>query len=166
MNTRLGCLVFALLAACGPSAPEPESPEPLADVDGDGAGGAADPAASGALATLIGAEEQALAELDANIAEAEDDALVALRHDRAARASFLAHLRRCQADDTACPPSFDEPTLDGATADTIAIKACACRTRACAEWIYDQAEQFDGDDATAAAVTRARECAHDRIHGY
>jgi hypothetical protein len=167
MNTRLGCLVFALVAGCGPSVPASESPARGAEADGDGTGGAA---AGGARAAevqqVIDAEVKALAELDAKLETAEGDAAVELRHDRAARASFIAHLRRCQADEAVCPPSFDEPSLDAASAKTIAATACACRTRACADWVYDQVAQWDADPDAAAAVTAARECAHDRIYGY
>lgn len=167
MNTRLGCLVFALVAACGPSAPGSTTPEPLADADGDGT---PDPAGGGARAAelqkVIDAEQAQLAELDTRIEAAEGDTAVELGHDRAARASFIAHLRRCQADDAECPPVLDEPSLDQADVKTIAATACSCRTRACADWVFAQVEQWDADEAAAEAVTAARECAHDRIYGY
>ena len=167
MNTRLTCLVFALVCGCGPKAPEPTGPEPLADADGNaGAGSAAASARAAEVQTVIDSEERALADLDAKLAEADGEEAVALHHDRAARASFIAHLRRCKADVSACPASFAEPALEAADWTTIAATACACRTRACAEWVFDQASQWDAHDEAAAAVTAARECAHDRIYGY
>ena len=166
MNTRLACLVFALVCGCGPKAPEPTGPEPLADADGNaGAGSAAASARAAEVQQVIDAEERALAELDAKIAAADGDQ-VTLRQDRAARASFVAHLRRCKADVAACPASFAEPVLEAADWTTIAATACACRTRACADWVYEQVSQWDAHDEAAAAVTAARECAHDRIYGY
>ena len=170
MNTRLGCLVFALAVGCGPSVPASESPEPVAVADGDGTGGEAGGSARAAeVQKVIDAETKALAELDAKIEAAEGDAAVTLRHDRAARVSFIAHLGRCQADESVCPPSFEEPSLayeKTPDAATIASVACACRTRGCAVWVYDLVETWDGDADSAAAVSAARECAHDRIYGY
>jgi hypothetical protein len=170
MNTRRGCLVFALVAGCGPSVPASETPDPVAVADGDGSGGpAGGDARTAEVQKLIDAETRALAELDAKIEAAEGDALVTLHHDRAARRSFIAHLGRCQADASVCPASFDEPSLaheKTPDAATIASVACACRTRACADWVYAQIETWDGDPDSAAAVTTARECAHDRIYGY
>ena len=167
MNTRLGGFVFAAVAACGPAVPAAESPERLADADGDGSGtGPTGGARAAEVQKVIDAEAKVLADLDAKIAEAEGDAAVTLRHDRLARRSFVAHLERCRDDEAACPPSFAEPTLDAADVKTIAAAACGCRTRACAEWVYEQVVQWDADQDAAEAVTNARECAHDRIHGY
>lgn len=170
MNTRARCLVFALVAGCGPAVPASESPDPVAVADGDGDGAAAGgDARTAEIQRLIDAETQALAELDAKIEAADGDAAVTLRHDRAARVSFIAHLGRCQADASVCPASFDEPSLafeKTPDAATIASVACACRTRACADWVYEQIETWDDDVDSAEAVTTARECAHDRIYGY
>jgi hypothetical protein len=197
MNRGLAWLVFPLLAACGPKPSAEEGGGRLSDTGGDGetGEGGGGGVASGEVGRAIDDAKDALADLDARLERARDagsDDAVVLAQDRIALASFLAHLERCAADETQCPPRLDEPELPseydvpsgelkgafGASADewpdaakTIAANACACRTRACTSWILAELERWTialsakDLDAAAEDETRARECVHARIHG-
>jgi hypothetical protein len=190
MNRWAGPLVFALLTACGPSVPDPQSGDPrLADVGGGEPGGGGGDGVGGDVARVLETERERLADLDAALASGDGDA-AALQRDRIARASFVAHLERCAADAEACPPRLDEPTppeswdpstgeLGGAfTADVaawpdaageLAANACACRTASCADWVLAELVRWEDalsnadEDAAAESVTAARECAWARL---
>jgi hypothetical protein len=187
----IGPLTFT--AACGASAPEPRSGGRNAAEVGGGRAGEVGGGGAGVdpeIARVLDDERARLAELDARIAAATGDDAFALRADRTARASFVAHLRSCAAGDVACPPSLDEPavppdydeatgTLSGpfdadadrwpAAAAAIAARACGCRTRACVEWTLADLDRWEralppqDADRAAPEVTLARECAWARL---
>lgn len=173
MNTRLGCGVFGALAAfaaCAPTLSAPESGRTtVATVGGGGSGeeGGGGGGVSADVASEIDHEQQALADLDAKLAATapDDDAYVSLTADRTARASYLADLQACASGAIACPPADEPAHPDSATIAQLATAACACRTRACVDWVLDAVnalgDQTDADGADAE--TAARECVHRRL---
>lgn len=191
VNTRAH--VFVVAAALGgcPKTPVEDTTGGMSGLD-RGEGGEGGVSLGGKdVGPVLGPEQDALAALDAKIARADGDELVALRHDRTARASFIAQLERCAEDALACPPSFDEPVIpdafDPAThtiagersgdwpaaAEAIHVAACGCRTRACVDWVLADLLRWESsmtpheqDEGTAAErVTAARECLWSRL-GY
>ncbi|MCA9679835.1 MAG: hypothetical protein KC464_32685, partial [Myxococcales bacterium] len=157
--------------------------------------GAARTAGKQALADLDAEIARTLEQQDAAKDDpALRDRMVGLLHDRTALLGFLGHLERCAAGEVACPPRLDEPkvprdydaaeqlirhpfaadpTAFAGAAKAIAEASCACRTRTCVEWVLADLRRWDeglsledqDDEAAAASVTLARECAWDRL-GY